>query len=221
MWIPLLSNSYILYFRDIPQKQPNHLSKKKKSQPRTCNYKKIWVKERIRCCRFLLIFTYTDVWLVSAPAGLESYPRGVRAPCRGQKKEKSYCENTKKPATSFSSFDSKTLIRLEIILLYGAIHDFIKKPFYFKTKKRHQQCNFSIGFKGKTQAKFRAIASLFLNISIVQRHVHNKTACKSKIFELSYLSFENDLFSSLLQGQQGEQQFFLQTKKIPKKYSEF
>ena len=33
------------------------------------------------------------------PAGLENLPRS------DQKKEKSYCENTKKPATSFPSFD--------------------------------------------------------------------------------------------------------------------
>ena len=33
------------------------------------------------------------------PAGFENWPR------RGYKKEISYCENTKKPATSFPSYD--------------------------------------------------------------------------------------------------------------------
>ncbi len=50
------------------------------------------------------------------PAGLEHYPRRVRAPSWGYKQEKSYCENTKKPATSDSSLDPNIFYILSNLL---------------------------------------------------------------------------------------------------------
>ncbi len=43
--------------------------------------------------RFVVFLGY--IGLGDCPAGLGNWPRRVRAPCRAQKQEKSYCENTK------------------------------------------------------------------------------------------------------------------------------
>ena len=85
------------------------------------------VKGKRRSCRFFL-FTYTyerlgkGLWVSHSVRKLAT--QGYRSP-QGLEKEKSYCENTKNPATLFSSLDSKTIINFnenhnhfKIILIY-------------------------------------------------------------------------------------------------------
>ena len=89
-----------------------------------------WVKGRRRSCRFLRIFTYTDqelfqvrLGLKSVPQGQKISPAGLEPPAESRKRRKSNCENTKKPATSFSSLDPNFLYLFDfgINLIYFVI----------------------------------------------------------------------------------------------------
>ncbi len=68
---------------------------------------------RIRSCGFHRIFTYTDQRLFQDRLG--NGPAGLEPTHRGYKQEKSYCQNTKKYATSYSTHDPKLPIYYFII----------------------------------------------------------------------------------------------------------
>jgi len=47
---------------------------------------------------------------MSAPQDYKISPIGLEPPAGVRKRKKSYCENTKKPATSFPSYDPKIVL---------------------------------------------------------------------------------------------------------------